>query len=86
VAAKRGIWLIISLIFIAVVISTAGLLVVSLVVGSEPQIGGNSTLVLRVSGNLEEIEPSGLVTSFSRSLPPRGRWSTRCARRRSIAA
>ena len=68
-AAKRGIWLIISLIFIAVVISTAGLLVVSLVVGSEPQIGGNSTLVLRVSGNLEEIEPSGLVTSFFEEPP-----------------
>jgi protease-4 len=69
VAAKRGIWLIISLILVAVFVSTAGLLVVSLALGSEPPISGNSALVLRVGGNLEEIEPSGLVTSLFEEPP-----------------
>src|SRR5262245_48484005 len=36
---------------------------------SEPRIGGNSTLVLRIGGDLEEIDPSGLVTSFFEEPP-----------------
>ncbi|MDQ3808987.1 MAG: signal peptide peptidase SppA [Chloroflexota bacterium] len=61
---RRGLWLVITLIGIAVFISAAGLIATALLVGRQPQIQGNSTLVLRVGGDLQEVEPGGIVGSL----------------------
>ena len=63
-AGRRGIWLVITFIVIAVMVSAAGLIVAAFVVGTGPQGSSNSALVLRVSGDLREIEPGGLVGSL----------------------
>ena len=68
-AAKRGVWLVIVLVVVAVLISAAGLIVTALLIGREPKVAGNSTLTLRISGDLEEIEPGGLVGSFMKAPP-----------------
>lgn len=68
-AAKRGVWLVIVLVIVAVLISAAGLIVTALLVGREPRVAGNSTLTVRVNGNLEEIEPGGLFGSFLEAPP-----------------
>ena len=68
-AGKRGVWLVIVLVVVAVLVSAAGLVVTALLVGREPRVAGNSTLVVRVSGDLEEIEPGGLVGSFFEAPP-----------------
>jgi protease-4 len=64
VAGRRGIWLVITFIVIAVMVSAAGLIVAAFVVGTGPQVSSNSALVLRVSGDLREVEPGGLVGSL----------------------
>ena len=61
VALRRGVWLVLVLIVIAVVISATGLLVTALFVGREPLVAGNSTLVLTVAGDLQEVEPGGVI-------------------------
>ena len=66
-AGKRGVWLVIVLVVVAVLISAAGLIVTALLIGREPKVAGNSTLIMRVSGSLDEIEPGGLVGSFIES-------------------
>ena len=63
-AGRRGVWLVVIFITIAVAVSAAGLVFTALVVGRQPSVSGNSTLVLRVGGDLEEAEPGGLVGSF----------------------
>jgi protease-4 len=64
VARSRGVWLVIILIFIAVLVSAAGLIATAFLIGRGPQVASNSALVLRVSGDLQEVEPGGLVGSF----------------------
>lgn len=66
-AVRRGVVLVIVLIMAAVAVSAAGLVAISLLVGRGPQIAGNSTLVLDISGDLQEIEPSGV---FGQLLEP----------------
>jgi protease IV len=69
VAGKRGVWLVLVLVLVAVLISAAGLIVTALLIGREPKVAGNSTLIVRVSGSLDEIEPGGLVGSFMKAPP-----------------
>ena len=38
-------------------------------VGREPQVGGNSTLVLRIGGDLQEMEPGGVLGQFFEAPP-----------------
>ena len=64
VAGRRGIWLVITFIVIAVMVSAAGLVLAAFAVGSGPQVSSNSALVVRVSGDLGEVEPGGLVGSL----------------------
>jgi protease-4 len=61
---RRGVWLVVALIFVAVMISASALVFTSLLVGREPQIAGNSTLLLKLSGDLHEIEPGGVFGQF----------------------
>ncbi len=63
-SGRRGVWLVVILIFVAVAISAAGLIATAFFLGSSPQVAANSALVLRVSGDLGEVEPGGLVGSL----------------------
>ena len=47
-------WIVLVLIILAVAVSAMGLVAMALFVGREPQVSGNSTLVLRVGGDLQE--------------------------------
>jgi len=69
VAVRRGVWLVVALIVLALMISAAGLAFTSLMIGREPQIAGNSTLILKVSGDLQEIEPGGVLGPFLEPQP-----------------
>ncbi len=60
-AVRRGVVLVIVLICAAVAVSAAGLVLTALLVGREPQVSRDSTLVLRVSGDLQETEPAGVL-------------------------
>jgi protease-4 len=60
VAARRGLWLVLILIGVAVLTSAAGLAFVYTFVGGPRPIPSNATLVLRVSADLPEHQPAGL--------------------------
>jgi protease-4 len=64
VAVSRGIWVVLGLIIAAVAMSAAGLVLMALFVGRAPQVTGNSTLVLKIGGELQEIEPGGVIGQF----------------------
>lgn len=63
-AVRRGVWLVLALIFVAVMISAVGLVFTALLVGGEPSVAGNSVLTLQVSGDLQELEPGGVIGQF----------------------
>src|SRR5258708_39749786 len=58
-AARRGVWLVIVLIMFAVSLSALGMLLIFSAIGREPQVTGNSTLVLRIGGGVHEKEAGG---------------------------
>ncbi len=60
-AVRRGVVLVIFLILAAVAVSAAGLVFTAMLVGRAPRIDRNSTLVLRVNGDLQEMEPGGVI-------------------------
>jgi protease-4 len=55
------VWIVVALIFIAVAISAAGLVATALLIGRPAAVSGNSTLVLKIGGALEETEPAGVI-------------------------
>jgi protease-4 len=69
VAVSRGIWVVLGLIIAAVAISAAGLVLMALFVGRAPQVSGNSTLVLKIGGELQEMEPGGVIGQFFEAPP-----------------
>jgi protease-4 len=69
VAVRRGIWIVITLILVAVAFSAAGLVVTAFMIGRPPQVPANSTLVLRLTGDLRETEPGGLLGAFTETPP-----------------
>jgi protease-4 len=69
VALRRGVWLVLALVSVAVVISAAGLVMTALLVGRGPQVAGNSVLLLSVSGDLQEIEPGGVIGQLLQQPP-----------------
>ena len=68
-AVSRGIWVVLGLIIAAVAMSAAGLVLMALFVGRAPQISGNSTLVLKIGGELQEMEPGGVIGQFFEASP-----------------
>lgn len=68
-AVRRGVVVVLVLILAAVAISAAGLLFMGLAVGRGPQVSSNSTLLLDVSGDLQETEPSGVLGQFLEAPP-----------------
>ena len=69
VAVRRGVWLVIALIFVAVMVSAAALAFTSLLIGREPHVSGNSALLLKVNGDLQEVEPGGVLGQFFEAPP-----------------
>jgi protease-4 len=69
VAVRRGVWIVLVLIIAAVAISAMGLVAMALFVGRAPQVAGNSTLVLKIGGDLQEIEPAGVIGQFFEAPP-----------------
>jgi protease IV len=69
VAVRRGVWIVLVLIVAAVAISAMGLLAMALFVGRAPQVSGNSTLVLKIGGDLQEMEPGGVIGQFFEAPP-----------------
>jgi protease-4 len=69
VALRRGVAFVFVLIGLAVLLSLAGVAMVVLVIGREPAVSANSTLVLRVGGNLAEAEPGGVFNQFIEAPP-----------------
>ena len=63
-AVRRGVWIVLVLIILAIAISAMGLVAMALFVGREPQVAGNSTLVLKIGGDLQEMEPGGVIGQF----------------------
>ena len=68
-AVRRGVWIVLVLIILAVAISAMGLVAMALFVGRQPQVEGNSTLVLKVRGDLPEVEPMGVLGQFFEAPP-----------------
>jgi protease IV len=69
VAVRRGVWIVLVLIILAVAVSAMGLVAMALLVGHEPQVSGNSTLVLKIGGDLQEMEPAGVIGQFFEAPP-----------------
>ncbi len=63
-ALRRGVGIVLGLIIAAIVVSAAGLILMAAIVGRQPQVAGNSTLVLRIGGDLQETEPGGVIGQF----------------------
>jgi protease-4 len=68
-AVRRGVWIVLVLIVIAVFVSAMGVLIVFSTLGAEPQVAANSTLILRVGGDLNEVEPGGVLAPFMEAAP-----------------
>jgi protease-4 len=69
VAVRRGVGIVLVLIVLAVAVSAAGLVLMAALVGRQPQVSGNSTLVLRIGGDLQEMEPGGVIGQFFEAPP-----------------
>ncbi|MEO8522839.1 MAG: hypothetical protein ABI603_15830, partial [Acidobacteriota bacterium] len=68
-AVRRGVGIVLVLIVAAIVVSAAGLMMMAVFVGRAPQVAGGSTLVLRISGDLQETEPGGVIGQIFESQP-----------------
>src|SRR6186997_1068987 len=68
-ALRRGVWLVIVLIVFATSISAIGMVLIFSAVGREAPITGNSTLVLRIGGNLNEMDAGGVLGPFFEGPP-----------------
>ncbi|HEX5476056.1 MAG TPA: signal peptide peptidase SppA [Vicinamibacterales bacterium] len=66
---RRGVWLVLILIVLAVAVSAAGVVLLYSAVGREPQVTSGSTLVLRVGGDLAEVAPGGVLGQFIEAAP-----------------
>jgi protease-4 len=66
---RRGVAFVLTLILIAIVVSIGAVGFMFVLVGREPDVSANSTLVLRVTGDLAEAEPGGVFNQFLESPP-----------------
>ena len=67
--AKRGVRLVIGLLFLAVLVSVAGVTVMYLTMGGGPTIARNSTLVLRLDDDLHEVPGGGVAQLLEGNRP-----------------
>ena len=68
-AGRRGVGLVLFLIGTAVVVSAAGLALGWAIVGRQPSVPSNASLVLRVDNDLGEQEPTGVLSPFLERRP-----------------
>src|SRR5438132_1094500 len=68
--ARRGFAILFTLLGIAVFISIVGFVAIYVLFGRAPAVPSNSTLVLRVGGNLTEIVPADVVGYLRGSKTP----------------
>ncbi|MGH9409436.1 MAG: S49 family peptidase, partial [Vicinamibacterales bacterium] len=68
-ALRRGVWLVVILIVIAIGASAAGLLVLYAAIGREPAIANHATLVLPINGDMSETEPGGVFGQLVEEAP-----------------
>jgi len=68
--ARRGIAILFTVLGVAVLISFAGFLLLYLLIGREPGVPSNATLVLRVGGSLAELAPADVVGYLRGSRTP----------------
>ena len=68
-AVRRGVWIVLVLIIAAVAMSAMGLVAMAVLVGHGPQVSANSTLVLKIGGDLQEMEPGGVIGQFFEAPP-----------------
>ena len=59
--ARRNFTVIFTVLGFAFVVSAAGFVLLYLLVGREPAVPSNATLVLKVGGDLSEVAPSNVV-------------------------
>jgi len=64
VALRRGVGLVLGLILVAVLVSAVGMTAALLLVGAEPAVPSQSTVVLRLRGDLPEVEQLGVLGPF----------------------
>ena len=64
VALRRGVGLVLGLILVAVLVSAVGMTAAFLLVGAEPTVPSQSTVVLRLRGDLPEVEQLGVFGPF----------------------
>ena len=57
-ALRRGVGIVLGLIIAAIVVSAAGLILMAAIVGRQPQVAGNSTLVLRMAATSRRLSPA----------------------------
>jgi protease IV len=70
VALRRGVWLVFSLIALAIVVSMAGVVISSVVFSRGVAVPSKTTLVLRVDpGDLGEVDGVGVIGSFLSTRP-----------------
>jgi protease-4 len=72
VSARRGVALVLFLIFLGVMASAAGLLIVAILVGgpsTHATVSSNSTLFLRVQAPFSEIESNSVLSQFVQTPP-----------------
>lgn len=68
-ALRRGVWIVLVLIFVAVAASATALIATAVLVGRPAQIDRNSTLVLKIGGDLQETEPGGVIGQIFEAPP-----------------
>jgi protease IV len=68
-AARRGVWLVLSLIAVAIVVSMVGVIVSSFVMRRGPGVPSETALVLKGTTELGEIEGAGLLDQFIEGPP-----------------
>jgi protease IV len=64
VSARRGVFLVVFLLLIAVAVSAGGLLLVAIASGPPPSVPSNAALYLDVDAPFSEIEPSDVFSQF----------------------
>src|SRR5262245_18446303 len=69
VAARRGVWLVFSLILLAVAISMTGVAASYVLFSHGPTVPSNTALVLKIEGDVAEIEPSGFLDQLLPAQP-----------------
>lgn len=70
--AKRGVRVVLVLIVLAVLVSAAGMTLMFVALGREPAVARDSTLVLKLEGDLHEVPTDGVVTQILEGPGPSG--------------